>query len=47
MTVIKELKLGPYRFRNIPIYIFNDEYNVTSYPFLGGIIGNDILRRFN
>ena len=47
MTVIKELKLGPYRFRNIPIYIFKDEYNVTSYPFLGGIIGNDILRRFN
>jgi len=47
MTVIKELKLGPYRFRNIPVYIFRDEFNVTSYPFLGGIIGNDILRRFN
>ena len=47
LTVIKELKLGPYRFRNIPVYIFKDEYNITSYPFLGGIIGNDILRRFN
>jgi hypothetical protein len=47
MTVIKELKLGPYRFRNVPVYIFKDEFNVTSYPFLGGIIGNDILRRFN
>jgi aspartyl protease/PDZ domain-containing protein len=47
MTVIKELKFGPYRFRNVPVYIFKDEYNVTSYPFLGGIIGNDILRRFN
>ncbi|HEV8285580.1 MAG TPA: aspartyl protease family protein [Chitinophagaceae bacterium] len=47
MTVIKEVKLGPYRFRNVPIYIFKDEYNVTSYPFLGGLIGNDILRRFN
>ena len=22
-------------------------YNVTSYPYLGGLIGNDILRRFN
>jgi S1-C subfamily serine protease len=22
-------------------------YNVTSYPLLGGLIGNDILRRFN
>jgi len=47
MTVIKEVKIGPYRFRNVPVYIFKDEYNVTSYPFLGGIIGNDILRRFN
>lgn len=47
MTVVKEIKLGPYRFRNVPVYIFDDEYNVTSYPFLGGIIGNDILRRFN
>lgn len=47
MTVLKELKIGPYRFRNVPIYIFKDEYNVTSYPFLGGVIGNDILRRFN
>lgn len=47
VTVIKELKLGPYRFRNVPTYIFNDEYNVTSYPYLGGLIGNDILRRFN
>ena len=47
LTVIKELKLGPYRFRNVPTYIFDDVYNVTSYPYLGGLIGNDILRRFN
>ncbi len=47
MTVIKEVKLGPYRFRNVPIYIFDDAYNVTSYPYLGGLIGNDLLRRFN
>ena len=47
MTVIKEIKLGPYKFRNVPIYIFDDEYNVTSYPYLGGLIGNDLLRRFN
>ena len=47
MTVLKEIKIGPYRFRNVPIYIFKDDYNVTSYPFLGGLIGNDILRRFN
>ena len=47
LTVIKELKLGPYRFRNVPVYIFDDVYNVTNYPYLGGLVGNDILRRFN
>jgi predicted metalloprotease with PDZ domain len=47
MTVIKEIKLGPYKFRNVPIYVFSDTFNITSYPFLGGLIGNDILRRFN
>ena len=47
LTVVKEVRVGPYRFRNVPVYIFDDEYNVTSYPVLGGLIGNDILRRFN
>ncbi|MDQ3682578.1 MAG: aspartyl protease family protein [Bacteroidota bacterium] len=47
LTVIKEVKLGSYRFRNVPIYIFEDTYNVTSYPYLSGLIGSDILRRFN
>ena len=45
--VIRQMKLGPYKFRNVPAYIFNDEYNITSYPYLGGLIGNDLLRRFN
>lgn len=47
MTTLKEVRVGPYRFRHVPIYIFDDQYNVTSYPNLGGLIGNDILRRFN
>lgn len=47
ITVAKEIKLGPYKFRNVPIHIFDDEYNVTSYPLLGGLIGNDVMRRFN
>ncbi len=47
MTVVREFKIGPYRFKNVPIYIFDDAYNITSYPYLGGIIGNDLLRRFN
>jgi predicted aspartyl protease len=47
ITVLRDLKIGPYRFKNVPTYIFEDDNNVTNYPFLGGLIGNDILRRFN
>lgn len=47
ITTVKEFRLGPYRFRKVPAYIFDDDYNVTSYPYLGGLIGNDLLRRFN
>lgn len=47
ITVLKKFKLGKYHFRKMPTYIFEDEFNVTSYPFLGGLIGNDLLRRFN
>ncbi len=47
LTTLKEVKLGPYRFREVPTYLFDDQYNVTSYPNLGGLVGNDILRRFN
>ena len=47
LMVMREVKLGPFRFRSVPVYIFDDENNVTSYPYMGGLIGNDILRRFN
>jgi len=47
MSVLQDVKVGPYRFRNIPVYVFHDDFNVTMYPTLGGLIGNDILRRFN
>ncbi len=47
VTVAKEMRLGPYKFKNVPVHIFDDEYNVTSYPLLGGLIGNDVMRRFN
>ena len=47
LTVIREVKLGPYEFRKEPAHVFDDTYNITSYPSLGGILGNDILRRFN
>jgi hypothetical protein len=47
LTVVKMVQVGNYRFRNVPTYIYDDEYNVTSYPFVGGLLGNDLLRRFN
>ena len=47
LTIIKEVQIGPYKFRKVPTNILDDEFNATSYPFLGGLIGNDILRRFN
>ena len=47
LSVMKSVKIGPFKFRNVPVHIFDDTYNVTSYPILGGIMGNDLLRRFN
>ena len=47
ITVVKKFKMGAYSFKNMPTYVFDDEFNVTSYPFLAGLIGNDLLRRFN
>lgn len=47
LTTVKEVKIGPYRFRNVPTYLFDDTYNITAYPYLAGLIGNDLLRRFN
>ena len=47
MTVVKKVQIGKYRFRNVPTYIFKDDFNVTSYPYVGGLLGNDLLRRFN
>ena len=47
LTVVKMVQLGKYKFRNVPTYLYNDEYNVTSYPIVGGLLGNDLLRRFN
>ena len=47
MTVLKQFKIGPYKFKKVPTYIFDDEFKVTAYPYLAGLIGNDLLRRFN
>ena len=47
LTVVKLLQLGKYRFTNVPAYIYDDESNVTAYPSGGGLVGIDLLRRFN
>ncbi len=46
LTTLRHLRIGPYRFRKVPINIFDDDYNVTNYPNWAGLIGNDLLRRF-
>lgn len=47
LTTVKEVKIGKYKFKRVPAHVFQDDYNVTSYPLLGGLVGNDLLRRFN
>lgn len=47
LTVIKQVDIGPFKFRKVPVYIFSDDYNVTQYPLMAGLLGNDLLRRFN
>lgn len=47
LTLVKELQIGNYKFRKVPTYLFDDEYNVLAYPQRCGLIGDDIFRRFN
>lgn len=47
ITTMKRVKIGRYKFRNVPTYIYEDMYNITAYPYLAGLIGNDLMRRFN
>ena len=47
ISLVNKVQIGTYRFKKVPIHIFDDEYNVTNFPNIGGILGNDLLRRFN
>ena len=47
LTTIAEVQLGSYTLKKVPAYIFNDTYNISNYPFTGGIIGNEVMARFN
>jgi hypothetical protein len=47
ITIIKDIKVGKYNFSDVPTYLFDDISNVMQYPDLGGLLGIDLLRRFN
>lgn len=47
LTLINQLQIGPYKFRKVPTYILEDQNNILAYPSQGGLVGDDILRRFN
>jgi hypothetical protein len=47
LSTIKKVTIGPYSFKKVPVHIYDDSVNVFSYPSLAGLIGSDLLRRFN
>ncbi len=47
LTTLKKARIGKYRFTKIPVHIYNDSLNVLGYPDISGLIGSDLLRRFN
>ncbi len=47
LTVTKRLKIGSYLFKNVPTFIIEDSGYLFRHPHCGGLIGNNILKRFN
>jgi hypothetical protein len=47
LTVIKRIKIGPYIFRNVPTSIYTESGTTVFNDPAIGLIGNEILRRFN
>jgi hypothetical protein len=47
LTSIKKVKIGSYTFKKVPVHLYNDTVNVFNHPSLAGLIGSDLLRRFN
>lgn len=47
VTIVDRVRIGPFLFRKVPTNILRDDHNALSYPSVGGLIGNDIMRRFN
>ena len=47
LSLVGEVRVGSYKFKKVPVHVFSDDFNVTAYPQMGGLIGNDLMRRFN
>jgi hypothetical protein len=47
LTVIKRMKIGPYVFRNVPTSIYTESGTTVFNDPAIGLVGNEILRRFN
>ncbi len=47
LTVVKRIQFGKYIFRNVPANLYNDDEKVIDYPNVVGLLGNNIMRRFN
>ena len=47
LTVIRRVKIGPYIFRNVPTSIYTESDTKVFIDPSIGVIGNEILRRFN
>jgi predicted metalloprotease with PDZ domain len=47
LSTVKRVKLGSYKFNRVPIHIYDDSLNVLAYPDISGLVGSDLLRRFN
>lgn len=47
LTVIRKLKVGPYSFSHVPTNLYVDESKIFYNANVMGLLGNDIIRRFN
>lgn len=47
LTTMKRMRIGPYKFSKVPIHVYSDSVNVLNYPNIKGLLGSDLLRRFN
>lgn len=47
LTTMKKMRIGKFKFSKVPIHVYDDSLNVLGYPTVAGLLGSDLLRRFN